>query len=304
MKRDIRLQYSLGELKKSPRTDKNMQGMLCIGEVLKVHHKWHTADVKLIVHGDLLVGSPQTEGKYTCKILESYAGYSDEYSGAYGSLKNIQKGSLVVIGFIDNLKTKPIILGCIHDATKSRNLLPQEYPVVQDGDKYRTLKVSPTQDYSLWDGHGQFEYAHHSMSFIKGSYDSLDEEENNVDYENLTIKNDQGDTLGTDEKHFKPLNILAVIRSKFSDITNSLRFFVSGEQGVFRISKVVNGVTTKIELTKNGTIECSVTSYEHTTKTVTGLTQVSVETTGTVNITADRVSLDLKKPEKEGEDNA
>ena len=143
----IRNQASLGNSTREIRKDQNMSGMLLFGKVIKVYHKNHSADVKIMnnQHGNLMT-SERNEGKYACRILESYAGIDSDLGVSYGTVTPIQVGCYVVVGFINNYKSQPVILGCIHDSTVSK-ILPEEYPVTDTSEMYRKTILTRLQDY-------------------------------------------------------------------------------------------------------------------------------------------------------------
>lgn len=229
----MRAQANLGEVSKEVRRDLNMGGVLLFGKVLKVYHKHHTADVQILNNQyGTIVSSDQNEGKYACKILESYAGFDSNLNVSFGSITPIQEGCPVVVGFLNNYKSQPIILGCFHESESSQNILPGEYPLDQDTEVYRRTIITRLQDYFTINSLGEFELAHHSGAFISSSIEDIDDEKYNWD--NLQLS--QGKKKISMSSSSNPLNILASIRTFFG----SLRLFLKGSTGEVRLSKYNN----------------------------------------------------------------
>jgi hypothetical protein len=232
----MRTQSSLGNLKKFNRTDIAMEGFLSIGKVIKVNHKWHTANVEVIDTGDIIVGSDETEGKYSCRILENFAGSG--VHGVYGSITPIAVGDYVLVGWLRARKAQPVILGCFHSLNTEKNPLPKQYPVTEDDEKYGHTAITYTQDFRYVSGKGEFELSHHSKAFVVGSERYLNDETDGFDYKDLHVKDPYtDDTIGTDEKHFTPLDILAVIRNKFAEGGSYLKMLLSGKDNMMRLTQ-------------------------------------------------------------------
>lgn len=282
----MRLQSSLGDMIARDRKDLNMNGYLMVGKVIKVHHKWHTADVKIVDTGDVISGSKATEGKFSCRILERYAGYDEELQVSYGEITPIQKDAFVLIGFLRNLKSQPIILGSFHSLDHALNLLPTEYPILSDNAKYERLIVSRTQDYKYYNGNGEFELSHHSKSFITSSEKPLDDSRVGFGIDDLRVKDRNGKTLGLRKEHFKPLDILAVIRDKFDDATSGfLKLFISGQRGMFRISKdTPNNQLTFIELSEDRSFRIKQQLDSSTKDNASNFSQIRVSGSGEIEI--------------------
>ena len=106
----IREQSALGRVQTERRTDQNMGGMLLYGEVIRVYPENHTADVKILnnQYGSL-ISANFNNGKYACRILESYAGFDSQGKLAYGKITPIQPGNYVLIEVSTNERTILII---------------------------------------------------------------------------------------------------------------------------------------------------------------------------------------------------
>lgn len=282
----MRPQSSLGDMSTRGRQDLNMNGMLMIGKVTKVHHKWHTADVVIIDTGNIIAGSSVTEGKFACRILERNAGYDEELGVSYGSITPIQKGDFVLVGFLRNLKSQPIILGAFHSLDSKLNLLPDEYPVKGDDTKYESLTVTRTQDYKWFSGTGELEMSHHSKAFVVGSTRDLDDSRDGFDFEDLHVKDKNGKTIGLGEEHFTPLDFLIVLKDKFdSAVSGFLKLWVSAKKGIFRISKDArNDKLTFIELKEDNTFRIKQQLDSHVRDEAKNYTEFVIDGEGNVEI--------------------
>lgn len=282
----MRAQSNLGDMTQRGRKDLNMGGTLMIGKVTKVHHKWHTANVTIIDTGDVISSSEGVEGKYACRILERNAGYDETLKVTYGTITPIQKGDFVLVGFLRNLKSQPVILGSFHSLDMALNLLPNEYPVKGDDTKYERLTVTRTQDYNWFSGTGEFELSHHSKSFIAGSMKDLDDSREGFGYQDLHVKDKNGNTIGLDENHFTPLDFLIVLRDKFSDAASGfLKLWASAKKGAFRISKDAgNNKLTYIELKEDNTFKIKQQLDSHVRDSSNNYTEFVVSGEGNIEI--------------------
>ena len=255
---DVRLQSSLGGIQKFQRKDRKMEGSLCVGRVTKVYHKNHTADVVLLEHRDQIVGSNINDGISACKILERHAGWDSEYESFYGDSTPIQVGELVVVGFLDNYKARPIIIGTLHEFKSEKNPFPKECPLdeMEQEQKYARLSVSRTQDYKLIKGNGEMELAHHSKAFLVSSERDLDDSKDGFDYSDLSVKNkltDEVVEIPESKRPFQPLDFLISLRDSLSSAANFLKLWISAKTGEFRLSKLKTDSTlTTLEISKDG----------------------------------------------------
>lgn len=259
MSEGIRFQSSLGKVQEDHRRDLDMGGILILGEVTKVYPKYHTADVKLVnrTYG-ALVGSSSTYGKLSCKIMESFAGYDSKLGVAFGKATPIQKGCTVIIGFINNKKAQPVILGCVHNPEILKNNL-LDYPEnnTEAAEEYQSYQLFMTklQDYFYANKEGEIELGHHTKSFIKFSAEELDDtRDTGFSNTDLFIRNKRtGAALWhNNESTFKPFSILAVLRDKFENATSSfLRLLITGRK--IRLSKDNPDNLVFLELEEDGT---------------------------------------------------
>lgn len=258
------LQSSLGVVAKtSTSKDRNWNnGYLAFGEILKIHHKRHTADVKIYGNSDNIASDTKQEGKHACRIGVGYAGIDEQFQLPYGEIIPLQKGMIVLVAFLKNTKEKPIILRVFHNITEEigeinyNNILTSKYPI-ENGDMvemFRTTKISRIQDFLTMDGVGNLEISSHTKSFFVATNKEIDEEQ--FDYEDLSVKNKKTHkTVGVPQNHSFPLKFLATFRDAFNDSeTNWLKVFVDAVKTSFKLAKVqrLDKKLTMVEISENG----------------------------------------------------
>ena len=245
-------------------------GQLALGEVIKIHHKRYTADVRIIKTQDSYTSPDNVEGRYACQIGVSMAGFNDTYQMPYGEILPIYVGDRVLAGFLDNAADKPIILRVFHDITEDvgdtnyRNILPNSDNESDSDSVTDYLKIMPIQDYVKIKENGDFEKVSHTKSFIVGTEEEIDTE--TFDFEDLSVKfptdktiinpnagvstaydpfttslspddvSGEVKTVHVKENYSKPKTYLAVFRDKFNDtVTNWLRFIINAARTSFRL---------------------------------------------------------------------
>ena len=243
----------------------NNLGYLSLAKVLKVHNKFNTADVMLVRTNDIVSSSEINEGRFGARIGTPSAHFDRTLMATSGVIEPIQEGQLVVLAFLDGMKSQPIIICSFHDTySPQTNVLPNIYPLnptssseeLREALKY--LRVLPSQFYTRIDGVGGVEISHPSKSFLKmdnGMIDTVDDSHEGFDHKDLEEKDSitfQSRT-GRTEEALLPVNILFSHRSSFMDeATTWTKFFLSAE-GMFRATRDNNdGKLTYNELTPEG----------------------------------------------------
>lgn len=258
------LQSSLGEVScNKTKTNRVWNlGSLSIGQVLRVHPKRYTADVRLYSSGNVFASSHDQEGRYSCRISVDNAGYDTEFKKPYGKIVPIQKGSIVLVGFLENKKEKPVILRVFHNITEDneqnnlKNILDSTYSDDGKGEISRYLNITPIQDFVSVDRDGNLEIASHTKSFFVAKAREMDEE--HFDFEDLTVKKPDNTTVSVDKKYSTPLKFMAVFRDNFLDsATNWLKLFVDASKTSFKLVKLQQSEnkSTFLEITQNGDIK-------------------------------------------------
>ena len=195
-------QSSLGTINSThTQQDRNWNhGYLALGKVLNVYPKRYTADVEIFKSADQLHSSHEQEGRHACKIGVSTAGFSDLYQAPYGEIVPIQRGNIVLVGFLKNAKEQPVILRVFHDISEEvgssnfRNILPNSFSVYSNiGDILDYLKITPIQDFLKIDRFGNIELSSHTKSFFVATESDLVDDQ--FDYEDLSPKMPKDKTI-------------------------------------------------------------------------------------------------------------
>ena len=266
----IRFQSTLGRITQDNyRPDMNMSGYLAVGRVLKVHHKSNTADVVLVNTNDTITSSGSQEGKFAARILQNFANYDPKRGKAWGSITPMAVGSLVLVGYLDNMKSKPIILGQFPRPEVGENTLPTTYPLDEKSAGYtrrealKTVEVYPSLAYKKIDGESNVEFAHASKTFF-AMYNTnmdvdnyLDDNHLGFDHQNLTeTDNTTGEVITSDVPEAQaPTKILFVHRSAFDDQNTTWTKFFVAASGLLRITRDNNdGKLSFMEIAEDGTM--------------------------------------------------
>lgn len=257
-----RFQAALGDVKsvktQADRTWNN--GQLVVGKVLTVHPKRYTADVQIFGTNNLSCSGRGNEGRYACRIGVGSAGFSEKYGRSYGQMMPIRKGAIVLVGYIQNLDNQPIILKVLHNASEEvgednfKNNLYSKYMSHIDGDFSDYINVTSAQDFMTMNEEGDFEIASHTKAFIVGKERMMDDE--TYDFENLSAKDSNRNTLSADERYSKPKKYMAVFRDNFADnLTNWLKLIIDSAKTSFRLAKLQqeSNTSTYMELDEEGT---------------------------------------------------
>lgn len=264
----MRLQGSLGKVEKFNRKDMNMGGYLTLGRVIEVHNKYSTADVMLVNTKDTLMGSKSNQGRFSCKIATNNAHYDADTNTSWGVMEPVCVDDLVLVAFLDNLKSHPIIINSFHRMDRTDNILPDEYPIYGAEDSLKFLRVFPSQNYIRVSGNGDTEVTFVGKSFISIG-DSVSDAHNSTDFEDLSEKSNDGKTKHLTKSRHEPTDLSArVFRSsptskKFlfvfrdnmddSETTWTKLFF---DSGLLRLTRDNNdGKLSYIELNKSGNIK-------------------------------------------------
>lgn len=237
----MRLQAQLGNISYSGRRDLDNQGKLSIGRVVGFNNKTNTADVALITGSTTADG--RDEKNISCLRMGNW-GYDEERKVAYGSAEPIQKNQIVLIGYVDSMKGKPVILGGLappyNDVTNSPRYRAENEIEDERNEEY---SVNINQDFSFTNGRGEFDRAHHNGSYCTGRMEKVsDHRENGFSYRDLSLRDKLTmQALRLKEKffNFKPFNYLFITRNTYEDEKTTVynRFYHDAEHGVTRVSR-------------------------------------------------------------------
>lgn len=239
----MRLQSNLGSVQYGGRADLNNGGMLSLAKVVKVYEREQTVDVVLI--GSAYMGDNyETSGKISCFQLERYSGFDDKYQSVYGDITPLAPGQMVVIGYIDALKGKPIILGTLPSIDNARKHAPR-MNVGGEVFNEREERMTSTrlQDFSYMNASGEFEKGSNTRAFFVGKKEKMsDHREDDFRWDDLTPKNKFSyKTIGVDKElyDYEPFNYLLVTKNRYEDDekTTYNRFYHDAAKGITRVSR-------------------------------------------------------------------
>jgi hypothetical protein len=261
MKDGIQMQSGLGKVSNESRKDQDMFGVMSLARVTKIYHKTNTADVTLVRTNNRIRGSNKTEGRFSCRILNSNSGYDEKNQLSYGVVEPITEGQLVVITFLDGLKNQPVIVASMHYPDNENTVSAAKFPLEPEDStidlrEYRKyLKVFPTQDYFKVNAVGDLELALHSKSFLTWTEAEVSDfsilhggtdfsnlsEKNKVDGSTLSMPKDYVDPFGNDYNTYcKPKNLLLVLRDNEDDeLTSWTKIYadMTINKGLIRVSR-------------------------------------------------------------------
>ena len=256
------LQSSLGDTKTSKtKQDRTWNmGNLALGKVLKVHPKRYTADVQLFKTNDIIMSPSDQEGKFSCKIGVPNAGFDTTYNKPYGTIIPLQKGSIVLVGFVRNMKGKPVILKVFHEISEEtgqsnlKNILESEYRNLGESEINRYINITPIQDFICYSPNGDLEISSHSKSFLAFKEQEMDDEE--FDYEDLSIRDATGKVTSVSQRFSTPKKLIAVFRDNYLDnMTNWLKVIINPVKTSIRLAKLQReGKVSLIEIDETGAI--------------------------------------------------
>lgn len=265
----INLQNHLGEAYANRSYNQTIG--IYLAKVLRVHHKHNTADVKLVYSDNTISSDVSVEGKFSARITVANAHFDNETMTSSGVIEPIQEGELVMVGFLDDSKGKPVILGSFHSPADTDNsILPRMYPILPENsleelrESLKYLRVHPSQFYHKVDGIGATEMSHPSGMFLKidpDMYEEIDDSHEGFDNDSLSEKDpNTGQTLGAArEETAYPVKVLfshksdnvavgegAVAKPKWTKV------FID-KNGEFRLSRNNNDEKLSyFEMTENG----------------------------------------------------
>jgi len=253
---DIVVQSSLGRVGQNYKNTKDMKGKNYLAKVTKVHHKSNTIEVVLIKSMSKLTSAIENEGNLGVRMMVPSGHFDAIKQTSSGVVEPMQVDQLVVIGFLDNTGTSPVMLGCFHDTTYYKNnILTEKYPLdidnnfedLREGLKY--LRVTPSQMYHRIDGIGGIEVSLPSTTFLKIDIDTEDvitDEHSGFDHEDLKEKDPYRQYTtrkGVTEEAQLPVSMLFVHRSSFyKEFTTWTKMFLNRE-GTLRLSRDNNDDT-------------------------------------------------------------
>lgn len=295
----IKLQNSLGRVGDSPQqTDLDMGGMMSVARVLKVHHKTGTADVKLVNSNNEHASSELKEGRFSARILQRSSNFDTQTGDYWGSYDPIAVGSLVLVGYLDGIKARPIILGCFHNPDNAENILPEDYPLnektvgYQRREALKTLRVFPNRTYKRVDGEGNLEMTFGDKSFLSvvhtGSdvMGNMNDKSGGFDFEDLSEKDKRtGFTLETPFEESKTSTKLLYVHRDFEGKSYTKVFI--DHDGKLRISRDnKDGALSFLEINADGEIRVKRQNDSSEIDDTKNYTEVVLDKSGEIHATS------------------
>jgi hypothetical protein len=289
------------------RKDLDMGGYTALARVLKVHHKYNTADVMLVNTKDTIAGSATNEGKFSCKINVGNAHYDKYTNKSWGTIEPICEEDLVLVAFLDNRKAQPIIIQSFHRMEDDQNILPSDYPIVDTAESLKYLRVFPSQNYFRMDGAGNTEITFVGKSFLKIGKDVSDAH-GFIDFNDLSEKDKtSGNTLGLEETApstdqsakvvLPPPEIkkyLFVHRSSMLDSDTTWTKLFLDTDGTFRVTRDNNdGKLSTVEMSSEGEIKLRRQLDSNLPNEGSSNIQISINADATLTITKGDVGFTL-----------
>lgn len=173
-------QSSLGEHSLVPKNPGMNIDRIVMAKVTAVHYKYGTVDVQLTRDNTKFSSSPNSKGRYSAKLPREFSG-TTENGKSFGSVKPIQVGTLVIIGFINGSKNSPIVLSVYGTEQEAKELNRSDIDDVygKSGDLYKqvddTFTVYPNLTYDFVGGNGS-----RTMSFPGQSFLAIDPDDNKM----------------------------------------------------------------------------------------------------------------------------
>lgn len=307
------LQSSLGRVtNNSTRYDRKNSNSIAIGRVTNVHLKRHTADVELLTAGGSISSSSSSEGKYSCRICTSSAGFSTTMNKAFGTITPLAVGTLVVVAFVEMSKEKPIIIGTLFDDSEltgeanSKTILDDVYAssgILSKTDLERYTSITPSQDFITIDGTGNFEVASHTGAFFTGQNKKLIDEDT-FGFEDLSVSNADRTTRTAKDIFNGKMKFIAAAKT----VLGYIKAMVNASTGAFKIFRQEESTASIIQIDDKGEIsfrrhlDTKFSDVEESNKyteikiTNEGVVEISVnnENPTKLKITPDSVEIDTR----------
>ena len=164
-----KLQSSLG---REEEIYKEKASSLVMAEVMKVNYIYNTVDVVTIKYRERLIKDTESHGQFSARLPVNFGG-SLTNGLTYGQVIPINVGDQVLIGFLGEDKSAPIVLGIYKSSATSYELAqtdtvsgspesPENY-----NDAFTHFTLFPSQTYKAIEGDGTVEATFPGESFLK-----------------------------------------------------------------------------------------------------------------------------------------
>lgn len=191
---DMRTQSSLGsEFRRLYNEDTNLNKMI-LARVINVNYRYNTVDVQAIDSGMTINKSGQ-DGRFAAKLPIEFGGRTAD-GKPFGQVTPIEVGSMVLVGFVNNHKSKPIVISVYNSADEEYELGRAPFSRVDPRDESlkqqanHKFTVYPSLTYEDIDGNGNRTMTFPGKSFLTIDGDTL---------EDMSGVTDDGDGYGYDQ---------------------------------------------------------------------------------------------------------
>lgn len=174
----LRTQSSLGTEFRRLYNEGSKIDRITLAEVVKVNYRYNTVDVKTIEGNSAILNSGSAEGRYSAKIPVEFGGRTLE-GKPYGQINPIDVGTMVLLGFLDGKKAKPIVLSVYGRADETKELSRAPFSGADANDASlkglanQKFTVYPSLTYENIDGLGN-----RTVSFTGKSFMVMDADAN------------------------------------------------------------------------------------------------------------------------------
>lgn len=217
---------------------------LIMAEVISVNYLYNTVELQSIRHHEMLVKSQNGNGQFSAKLPVTFGGtYSD--GKTYGETVPINVGDQVLVGFIEEDLTSPIVIGVYKDSSVSYELAPTNLvsgsPDADEKNRKYTMEnlvLFPSQTYDWVSGNGDRESTFQGRSFLKlatGLFGSSRPNDYGYNYDDLERIHLRGRDLEPEEPELP--QILFQHNSTFATSKTNVLF---DDDSTFAISKIKN----------------------------------------------------------------
>ena len=217
---------------------------LIMAEVISVNYLYNTVELQSIRNHEMLVKSQDKRGQFSAKLPVTFGGtYSN--GKTYGETVPINVGDQVLVGFIEEDLTAPIVIGIYKDSSVSYELAPTNLisgsPDSDEKNRKYTMEnlvLFPSQTYDWVSGNGDRESTFQGRSFLKlatGLFGSSRPNDYGYDYDELERIHLRGRDLEPEEPELP--QILFQHNATFATSKTNVLF---DDDSTFAISKIKN----------------------------------------------------------------
>ena len=217
---------------------------LIMAEVISVNYLYNTVELQSIRNHEMLVKPQEGKGRFSAKIPVTFGGtYSN--GKTYGETVPVNVGDQVLVGFLEEDVSAPIVIGIYKDSSVSYELAPTNLvsgsPDADEKNRKYTMEnliLFPSQTYNWVSGNGDRESTFQGRSFLKmatGLFGSSRPNDYGYNYDELERIHLRGRDLEPEEPELP--QILFQHNATFATSKTNVLF---DDDSTFAISKIKN----------------------------------------------------------------